>query len=297
MKTLIRPAILPTAALAIALFTAPCAFAQNNGSGVSVHNKTTPSNPPAAAQQPAPAPAPAPEEKATQAPPPPDPVEKPAAQAAAPSGPNAVGAGVGWDAQFGTTPPQSSQFTGAPEQLAILQKINDYFNNMKDIQGDFLQTDADDKRKKGKFYMERPGKVRFDYSLPSKQKIISNGKYLAIEDHDLNTADRYPLESTPFRMLLKDKVDLAQDSDIIAMDVGDKIVVVTLQDREGKTGGQIRLFMDWPNVQLREWIITDAQGLNTRIELADLQADKSIDPKMFNFSPDIGMPKFRGSTN
>jgi outer membrane lipoprotein-sorting protein len=305
MKTLVRPAILPAAALALAMSVAPCAMAQSGGSGVSVHNKTTPSNPPAAAQ-PAPAPAavpepaapaaaPAPAEQATQAPPPEE--AKPATQAAAPAGPNALGAGAGWDAQFGTTPPQSSQFTGAPEQMAIIQKINDYFNTMKDIQGEFLQTDADDKRKKGKFYMERPGKVRFDYALPSKQKIISNGKYLAIEDHDLNTADRYPLESTPFRMLLKDKVDLANDADIIALDVGDKIVVVTLQDREGKTGGQIRLFMDWPNVQLREWIITDAQGLNTRIELANLEADKSIDPKLFTFSQDIGMPKFRGGTN
>jgi outer membrane lipoprotein-sorting protein len=297
MKTSIRPAILPTAALAFAIFTAPHALAQ---SGVSVVTKTTPSNPPAAAAPqpapqaaPAPAPVAAPAEKTTQAPAP-----EPAPQTAAtPAGPNALGAGVGWDAQFGTTPPQSSQYTGAPEQVAVIEKINAYFNTMKDIQGDFLQTDADDKRKKGRFYMERPGKVRFDYSLPSKQKIISNGKYLAIEDHDLNTADRYPLESTPFRMLLRDKVDLAKDADIIALDVGEKIVVVALQDREGKTGGQIRLFMDWPQVQLKEWIITDAQGLNTRIELAELQTNKSIDPKLFTFSQDIGMPKFKGSTN
>jgi outer membrane lipoprotein-sorting protein len=297
MTTSIRPAILPTAALALALFAAPYAMAET---GVSVVTKTTPSNPPAAqpaqppapAADPAPAPAPAPAEaQSTQTPP------VPTEQAAAPAGPNALGAGGGWDAQFGSTPPQSSQFTGSPDQIAVIEKINAYFNTMKNIEGNFMQTDADDKHKRGKFYLERPGKVRFDYALPSKQKIISNGKYLAIEDHDLNTTDRYPLESTPFRMLLKENVDLAHDADIISLDVGDKIAVVTLQDREGKTGGQIRLFMDWPQVQLREWIITDAQGLNTRIELADLEMNKDLDPKLFNFSPDIGLPKFRGSTN
>ncbi len=191
---------LPIAALALAVLSAPYALAQSN-SGTSVHSKTVPSNPPAAAPQPA-EPQPAPQQPAAApqaappqaaAPAPAAPQAAPAAQAAAPA-PNAVGAGGGWDAQFGVAPPQTSQFTAAPEQVEIIQKINAYFNELKNLEGDFLQTDADDKRKKGKFYIERPGKVRFDYSLPSKQKIISNGKYLAIEDHDLNTTDRYPLE-------------------------------------------------------------------------------------------------------
>jgi outer membrane lipoprotein-sorting protein len=294
---------LPIAALALAVLSAPYALAQSN-SGTSVHSKTVPSNPPAAAPQPA-EPQPAPQQPAAApqaappqaaAPAPAAPQAAPAAQAAAPA-PNAVGAGGGWDAQFGVAPPQTSQFTAAPEQVEIIQKINGYFNDLKNLEGDFLQTDADDKRKKGKFYIERPGKVRFDYSLPSKQKIISNGKYLAIEDHDLNTTDRYPLESTPFRLLLTKEVDLMKDANIIALDVGDNVVVVTVQDKEAGNGGQIRLFFDWPKLQLKEWIISDPQGLNTRIQLAEMHLNKDADPKLFTFSPDVGLPKFRGGSN
>ncbi len=267
------------AALSLSLLAAPYALAQS--SGTSVHSKTTPSAPPAAAPAPVEAPA--------------VPDQQPETQAAAP---NAVGAGsAGWDAQFGLAPPQTSQYTGAPEQVAVLDQINAYFNNLKNLEGEFVQTDADDKRKKGRFHIERPGKVRFDYSLPSRQKIISNGKYLAIEDHDLNTTDRYPLESTPFRLLLTEVVDLARDASIIALDIGDKIVVVTLQDREGRAGGQIRLFFDYPQLALKEWIISDAQGLNTRIQLAGLELNKPADPKLFTFSQDLGMPKFRGGSN
>ena len=216
------------------MLSAPYALAQSN-SGISVHSKTVPSSPlRAPAPQPAPAvPQAAPPEAAAPAPAAP---QAPAPQAAAPA-PNAVGAGGGWDAQFGVAPPQTSQFTAAPEQIDIIQKINGYFNKLKNLEGEFLQTDADDKRKKGKFYIERPGKVRFDYSLPSKQKIISNGKYLAIEDHDLNTTDRYPLESTPFRLLLTKDVDLMRDANIIALDVGDNVVVVTVA---GQGSGQRR---------------------------------------------------------
>jgi outer membrane lipoprotein-sorting protein len=312
MKREIRPAVLPLAALALALLAAPCAQAQT---GYSVHNKTPAATPPAQPEAAEPAPQAQTQPAAPEASPPageqpgqaanaapatapaaPKAQTEPGAQANAPTEANALGTTDGWDTQFGTTPPQSSQFSGAPDQIAIVEKINAYFNDLKNLEGQFLQTDADDSRKKGRFFIERPGKVLFDYAPPSAQKIISNGEYLAIENHDLNTTDRYPLESTPFRLLLKETVNLAVDAQIVALDVGENIVVLTVEDKESRGGGQIRLFFAWPEIQLKEWIITDAQGLNTRIELAALETNKETDPKLFNFSPGIGLPKFRGGT-
>jgi outer membrane lipoprotein-sorting protein len=216
----------------------------------------------------------------------PDPAQM---QAAAPQ-PNPLGAG--WTTKFGSTAIEGSEYTGSPEQVAVVEQINGYFNNMVNLEGTFLQTDADEKRKKGKFFIERPGKLRFDYALPSKQKIISDGKYLAIEDHDLNTTDRYPLESTPFRLLLSKNVDLTRDARIIALDVGKDVAIITVEDKASDTGGQIRLFFDYPELKLREWIISDPQGLNTRIQVADVELNKAVKPETFKFSPGIGMPKF-----
>jgi outer membrane lipoprotein-sorting protein len=252
--------------------------------------KTTPSTTPAPA---APAPAPA----AQPAPPVPTPAPEASTQAVPPASqtqaaaPQANPLGAGWSTKFGTNPP-GGEFTNTPEQVAVIERLNSYFNNMVNLEGTFLQTDADDKRKKGRFYIERPGKLRFDYSLPSKQKIISDGKYLAIEDHDLNTTDRYPIESTPFRLLLTKNVDLLRDARIYSLDVGDNVAVVTLEDKNSDGGGQIRMFFEWPEVKLKEWIISDPQGLNTRIQVADLELNKSVKPDIFKFSPDVGMPKF-----
>ncbi len=290
-----------TAILALSILAAPAAWAQ--GTGVSVHAKTPPSSPPPVEEQKKPA-------QVQQAAEQPVQNEQPAeAQQAAPAQqqpetqqatgaaaePNAAEAG--WSPKFGTQPPQVSAFTGAPEQLEIIQKINDYFNNAKNLEGNFLQTDADNERKKGKFYIQRPGKVRFDYSPPSKQKIISDGRYLAVENHDLNTTDRYPIESTPFRLLLAPDVDLMRDARIVALDVGPTVVVVTLEEKAADAAGQIRLFFDWPELQLKEWIVSDPQGLNTRIELANLELNKPADPALFKFSPDLGMPSFKGGSN
>lgn len=282
------------AILALPLLLAVETQAMAQGAGVSVHSKTTPSTPPAAQQPAAPQPA-------AQQPVQPQPQQEPEQQAAPQPGgqpaagaPNAVGAG-NWSPKFSTAPAANSEYTGTAEQQAIIKRVNGYFNNAKNLEGSFLQTDADDKRRKGKFYLERPGKVRFDYSLPSKQKIISDGRYLAIEDHDLNTTDRYPIESTPFRMLLSPEVDLVRDARIISIDVTTNLVILTVEDKGSDNGGQIRLFFDWPELRLREWIVSDAQGLNTKVELANLEVNKAADPKLFQFSPGIGMPKFNGS--
>jgi len=306
MKPIIRPAALSAAVLTLALLTAPGAYAQS-----STHSKTVPGDQQAVEQEPteqeAAAPEPAGEAQsgatqnvAAEAAPEDQPEsaniategeQSPGDQAAAPQDGNALGVSGGWDTKFNTAPPQTSQYTGAPEQVEIVEQVNAYFNDIKNLEGLFLQTDANDESKKGRFYIERPGKVLFDYAPPSMMKIVSNGEYLAIENHVLETTDRYPLESTPFKLLLKDDVNLAKDSNIVAVDQGENIVVLTVEDKEG--GGQIRLFFEWPELKLREWIITDAQGLNTRIQLAELETNKEVDDKLFTFSKGLGLPDFK----
>ncbi len=159
---------------------------------------------------------------------------------------------------------------------------------MTNLQGTFVQTDPDNKQKRGRFYFERPGKVRFDYGSPSKLKIISDGEYLAIEDHDLKTSDRYPLEMTAFRLLLAQKVDLGNDARIVAVDKGPEAIVITVEDKKGDGGGRIRLFFNKTDMSLKEWIITDPQGADTRVEVANLEQNKQVSATLFEFTKNLG---------
>ncbi len=280
IKTISVAGVVAAGLMAPALFTGGSAHAEG---GSEVISKTTPSQPPAP---------PAPPVQAQPQPQPPAPVQTPSTAAKPPTA-SPVGAGNGWDTK--TQEPVSvsgEQVVQDSNAIAVVQKINAYFNDLKDLQGTFLQTDPDTKQKKGKFYFERPGKVRFDYAPPNPQKIISDGKYLAIEDHDLKTSDRYPLESTPFRMLLAKDVDFLRDARILGLDQGQDVVILTVEDRSEKASGQIRLFFSWPDVKLKEWIITDPQGLNTRIEILSSEANKSVSADLFKFS-DIALPTFR----
>ena len=168
------------------------------------------------------------------------------------------------------------------KQMALIQKVSQYFNQLGDMKGNFVQLSPDNKRLRGKFYLKRPGQFRFEYNLPSKQLIISDGKYLSIQDLDLKTEDRWGLDQTPFRVLLRKDVDLLRDARILeATEIDDKIVIA-LQDKSPDTVGKIKLYLQKsPTVELKEWITTDAQGLDTRVELFEFGKADNLDPKLF----------------
>jgi outer membrane lipoprotein-sorting protein len=159
---------------------------------------------------------------------------------------------------------------------------------LTNLEGTFVQTDPDNSQKQGRFYFARPGRLRFDYYPPSRLKIISNGYYLAIEDYALNTSDKYPLEMTPFRLLLSETVDLSKEANILGIEQGPDVVVVTVEDKKGDAAGRISLFFNKENMSLTQWIITDAQGLDTRIQVSDLEQNKRVSAELFEFSKDVG---------
>jgi outer membrane lipoprotein-sorting protein len=278
--------------LLMAAGSAGLAFAEGGQTEVA---KTTPSNPPPVAIAPTPTPPPAAVAPA------PAPTPQPAAAAAKPANPLGGGAASSWRANVAqpqTPPARPTAPTPAPTaavapavaetDMQIVTRINAYFNGMTNISGLFVQTDPDNRQKSGRFYLERPGKVRFDYGVPSRLKIISDGQVLAIEDHELNTSERYPVDMTPFRLLLAEKVDLTADANILGVEQGPNDVVVTVEDKKSAGSGRIRLFFNKADMSLKEWIVSDAQGLDTRIEVSSLEQNKQLAPELFELSRDIG---------
>lgn len=180
-----------------------------------------------------------------------------------------------------------------PKQVEIVKAVNAYFNQMSEMKGLFVQISADNKRLRGKVYVKRPGQFRFEYNLPSRQLIISDGKYLAIQDHDLKTDDRPSLDNTPFRVLLRNDVDLLRDARILEVgDTGDRIFLA-LQDKNPDTVGRIKLYLQKkPELELKEWITTDSQGLETRVELPEFSKVEGLDPNLF-VPPPIALQKLQ----
>ncbi|MBS0242539.1 MAG: outer-membrane lipoprotein carrier protein LolA [Proteobacteria bacterium] len=174
-------------------------------------------------------------------------------------------------------------------QTETVKKVSAYFNTLDNLKGAFLQTNADGKKLRGKFFMKKPGRVRFEYSPPSKQLIISDGEQISIQDLDINTDDRVMVDQTPFRVLLKKDVDLLRDARILDVQEASDLVIVALQDKSKDASGKVRLFLATsPALELKEWVTTDAQGLDTRIEVSGLDKTAQIEASLFKIvSPSV----------
>ena len=169
------------------------------------------------------------------------------------------------------------------KQIEVVQRVNLYFNQLGSLKGTFVQTNADGKRQRGKFYVSRPGRFRFDYARPSMLVIVSDGKYVAIQDHDLGTDDRWGVEHTPFQMLLRKDVDLFRDARFFEVQDFEETIAITLEDKSPDSSGPIKLVLSKkPTVELREWVARDQQGLETRIVLGDAVKGDDLDPGFFN---------------
>ena len=73
-------------------------------------------------------------------------------------------------------------------------------------------------------------------------------------------------------------------SHILAAEQGPDTYIVTVEEKDASGSGRIRLFMNKADMSLKEWIVTDAQGLDTRIEVSNLDPKQKIAENLFIIS-------------
>ncbi|UHS62550.1 outer membrane lipoprotein carrier protein LolA [Agrobacterium vaccinii] len=163
---------------------------------------------------------------------------------------------------------------------ATAQKIANHFSSVKTMMGEFVQFGPRGEQTGGKFYIARPGKLRFNYEDPSPMRVISDGRNVVIGNNKLKTWDLYPLSKTPLSLLLADKIDLGnrkvrdvkEESDLTTIVLGDKSVF---------GDSTITLMFDPKTFDLRQWTTTDAQNKDTTVMIFNVQTGVALDDKVF----------------
>jgi outer membrane lipoprotein-sorting protein len=167
-------------------------------------------------------------------------------------------------------------------QRALVDKVSAYLSGTRTLQGDFVQVGPDGKKSEGEFYMQKPGRIRFDYNPPNPIELIADGSSVVVRDRKLATQDLYPLSQTPLRFLLADRIDLLRDTNLIGVSADDVFVTVVIEERQ-ILGGTHRLMLMFgaKDFQLRQWTVTDPQGYDTTVAVYNLDTTKRPDPNLF----------------
>src|SRR5215470_11876364 len=121
----------------------------------------------------------------------------------------------------------------------ILDRISEALNAIQTLKGDFVQIDPSGNVEQGKVYIEKPGKMRFQYDPPSATLVVSDGLDVAVFNSRLNTADRYPLSATPLNILLSNHANLKRNKNVIGVERQDGSIVVKARSNDRRMTGNI----------------------------------------------------------
>jgi outer membrane lipoprotein-sorting protein len=168
------------------------------------------------------------------------------------------------------------------KQKAQAAKISNYLSSLQTLVGNFVQVGPDGSKAKGRFFIQKPGKVRFEYEAPNPIEIVADGSMVVVHDRNLDTKDPYPLSQTPLRYLLSDRIDLMKDTNVVSVTADDLYVSVTIEERQLLTGtSRLMLMVGAKDGQLKQWTVTDPQGYDTTVAVYNLDTSRKIDPGMF----------------
>ena len=164
---------------------------------------------------------------------------------------------------------------------AAAQRIADHFSSIKTMAGEFMQIGPSGQQTGGKFFIERPGKIRFNYDPPSPISVISDGKSVVIGNSKLDTWNLYPLSTTPLKLLLSDHIDLSGRM-VKSVKQGPDLTTIVLGDRSVFGNSTITMMFDPTSYELKQWTITDAQGKDTTVMIYNVQTGVQLAGSMFN---------------
>jgi outer membrane lipoprotein-sorting protein len=156
---------------------------------------------------------------------------------------------------------------------------------VRTMTGEFVQFGPRGEQTGGKFYIQRPGKIRFNYEAPSAFRVISDGQSVVIDNRKLNTMDLYPLSKTPLKLLLDDRIDLSGNR-VKSVKEEDDLTTIQLGDKQIFGNSKITMMFDPSSYELRQWTITDAQGKDTTVMIFNVKQDVKIDAGLFEIDYD-----------
>jgi outer membrane lipoprotein-sorting protein len=164
---------------------------------------------------------------------------------------------------------------------ADLDRLSAALNAIHSLKGEFSQVDPSGAVEGGDVYIEKPGKMRFEYKPPSTVLVVSDGIDVAVFNKRLNTTDRYPLASTPLNLLLSDHVNLKGSQYVVGLEHRPGFMVVHARSTDRRMTGNITIVFSDPGLELRQWTVVDAQGLATTVSLRNIQTGMALEPALF----------------
>ncbi len=175
-------------------------------------------------------------------------------------------------------------------------EVDKYLAGLSTWSADFKQTidDADGKvlsTASGHLYLQRPGRFRWDYSTPSQQLVLADGKQLWFYDKDLAQANVRNLDATLAdtpAMLLSGGGSLSGQFDVTALPAEGGLEWFQLMPKHPNSDFQaVRIGFD--QGELARMLLADKLNQVTRLDFSSPKRNLKLAPDVFSFTPPPGV--------
>ena len=179
------------------------------------------------------------------------------------------------------------------QDRALVDQASAYLEGLNQARGRFVQTDPRGSQTRGDLYLQRPGKMRFEYDPPQGLLVVSDGYNVSVADSRLKTFEKYPLGATPLALLLARHVSLDKGVVIDQVSRSADGFSITAHDGRKQAEGRIRLVFSTTPLTLKSWTVTDAQGQSTRIDISEFKSVISLSASLFQLKDPRILPPTR----
>lgn len=170
-----------------------------------------------------------------------------------------------------------------------LQRAQKYLSNLDTLKANFHQISPFGDITTGKFYLDRPGKLRFEYDDPLKDFIVADGTFIFYYDAALDQQSNTLISQTPADFILRQDLNLSGDIQVNNVSLTDGLIAITVSQKEDPLSGQLTLGFQAEPFELVRWAIEDNQGGTTEIILSNIERNTSLEGIKFYYQhPDFG---------
>jgi outer membrane lipoprotein-sorting protein len=168
-----------------------------------------------------------------------------------------------------------------PQDQADINRIQTYLDGMRALKGRFLQIAPDGATNEGTVWLQRPGRMRFEYDKPSPLLLVAGHGLVVFHDAQLQQTSNIPIGSTPLGILLADTVSFSGNVTLTGLSrLPGQISLSMVRTSSPGDGSLTLIFADNP-LTLKQWVVEDAQRRETRVSLFDMQPGGNFDQNLF----------------
>lgn len=178
---------------------------------------------------------------------------------------------------------------------ATLRSVENYLNGLHTLKAKFLQIGPDGATSTGTAWLDRPGRMRFEYDPPSPLLLVASHGTVVFRDNKVDQTSNIPMDQTPLGLLLRDRVALSGDVTVTDFQHPPGQLRITAVKTASPDDGSLTLELNDNPLALEGWSVVDAQGRETRVRLSQATVGGDFDPSLFVFV-DPHASDFNGNT-